>query len=66
MGKGRRLVNLALALVLATLVGFAARAADLGYEAQGVFLWESADYGQDSAGFTAMLQAALAASVPAL
>ena len=29
MGKGRRLVNLALALVLATLVGFAARAADL-------------------------------------
>ena len=29
MGKGRRLVNLALVLVLATLVGFAARAADL-------------------------------------
>ena len=29
MGKGRRLVNLALALVLAGLVGFAARAANL-------------------------------------
>ncbi len=43
-----------------------AAAADLGYEARGVFVWEDKSYGQDAQGFAAMLAAAVAAYVPAL
>ena len=41
-------------------------AADLGYEAAGVFIWESPTYGQDLPGFSAMLRDAAALYVPAV
>lgn len=43
-----------------------AAAADLGYEGAGALIWENAAYGQGLAGFTAMLDAAISAYVPAL